>query len=149
MPSRTITVLVADDHETVRRGLCDILAIRGDLAVCAQARDGQEAIDKALEMKPDLVVLDITMPRRDGFTAAREIRSLLPSVRILIFSMHDSVSFTQTAKRVGANGFVVKTDPSEVLLDAIDALMRGEDFFSGERTVSAQRSRKRQRPNVA
>jgi two-component system, NarL family, response regulator DegU len=146
---RTVRVLVADDHETVRRGLCEILSTRADLAICAQAGDGQEAVDRARETKPDLVILDITMPKRDGFTAAREIRKLLPNIRILMFSMHDGVSFVQTAKKVGANGFVAKTDPSEVLLDAVDAVVRGEDFFSTERMDSAERLRKRRRPNVA
>jgi len=151
MPLRTVSVLVADDHETARRGLCAILSTRSNLAICAQAGDGQEAVDRALETKPDLVILDITMPRRDGFTAAREIRKLLPNVRILMFSMHDGVSFVQTSKRVGANGFVAKTDPSEILLDAVDAVMRGEEFFSSERMDSAERLRRLRRSdsNVA
>ena len=139
-------VLIADDHETVRRGLCEILSMRSNLAICAQAGDGQEAVDRARETKPDLVILDITMPKRDGFTTAREIRKVLPNVRIRMFSMHDGVSFVQTAKLVGANGFVVKTDPIKVLLDAVDAVICGEDFFSRERMESISRSRRPDEP---
>ena len=139
---RTVRVLVADDHVTVRKGLCSILSTRADIIICAEAADGQEAIDEANTKKPDLMILDITMPKRDGFTAARELRKLLPNARILMFSMHDSVSFKETAKMVGANGFVVKSDPIRVLLDAVDAVMRGEEFFSSERTDSFNGSRR-------
>jgi DNA-binding NarL/FixJ family response regulator len=124
-----VRVLVADDHEIIRKGVCAILSSRGDIEVCGEAQNGKEAVQKANELKPDLIILDITMPALNGFDTALKIRSTLPDVPILILSMHDSSTFRLACKRGGAQGYVSKTRAAEHLLRAVDSLIRGETFF--------------------
>jgi DNA-binding NarL/FixJ family response regulator len=123
-------VLIADDHEIVRRGVCSILESRENLEVCGEASNGEEAVQKAAQLKPDLIVLDVTMPVRDGFSAAKQIREILPGVPILMLSMHDGPDMVRASKAVGARGFVTKADVSGALLEAIDALLRGQTYFT-------------------
>ena len=125
----SLRILVADDHESVRKGVCVILGTRGDIEVCGEAANGREAIDKALELKPDLIILDITMPIVSGIDAAEMIRKTLPSVPILFLSMHQSKQIIAEAKRVGVQGYVKKSDAAATLLDAVDAVLRNEPFF--------------------
>ena len=125
----SLRILVADDHESVRKGVCVILGTRGDIEVCGEAANGREAIDKALELKPDLIILDITMPIVSGIDAAEMIRKTLPSVPILFLSMHQSKQIIAEAKRVGVQGYVKKSDAAATLLHAVDALLRNEPFF--------------------
>jgi DNA-binding NarL/FixJ family response regulator len=122
-------ILVADDHEAVRKGVCTILASRSDFEVCGEAANGEEAVEKAVSLKPDLVILDINMPVLGGFGAAKEIRRLLPEVAILFFSMHDSGQFVEEAKRVGVHGFVAKDRAGKTLVMAVEALLGGRTFF--------------------
>lgn len=93
--------------------------------MCGEAANGEEAIS----LKPDLVILDINMPVLGGFGAAKEIQRLLPEVRILFFSMHDSGQFVDEAKKAGVQGFVAKDRAGETLVMAVDALLRGQTFF--------------------
>jgi DNA-binding NarL/FixJ family response regulator len=132
-----LNVLIADDHEAVRKGVCAILSSRKDVEVCWEAENGREAVDKALAHKPDLIILDITMPVFSGFEAAREIRKKLPNVLMLILSMHQSNQLIAEAKKVGVQGYVTKTQVGNTLLLAVDALLRNETFFS-EPSVAAQ-----------
>ena len=125
----SLRILVADDHESVRKGMCVILGTRGDIEVCGEAANGREAIDKALQLKPDLIILDITMPIVSGIDAAEMIRKTLPNVPILFLSMHQSRQIIAEAKRVGVQGYVKKSDAAATLLDAVDALLRNEPFF--------------------
>jgi DNA-binding NarL/FixJ family response regulator len=125
----SLRILVADDHESVRKGVCVILGTRGDIEVCGEACNGQEAIDKAQELKPDLVILDITMPVLSGIDAAEEIRRTLPHVPILFLSMHQGRQIIAEAKRIGVRGYVRKSDAVATLLNAVDALLRNERFF--------------------
>jgi DNA-binding NarL/FixJ family response regulator len=124
-----LRILVADDHEAVRKGVCVILSSREDVEVCGEAENGKEAIEKAQSLRPDLIVLDITMPVLSGFEAAREIRKILPQVPILILSMHDSSQLIEEAKKIGVRGYVTKTQVGDTLLRAVDALLREETFF--------------------
>jgi DNA-binding NarL/FixJ family response regulator len=122
-------ILVVDDHEAVRRGVCAILGSRQDIEVCAQAANGREAIDRARESTPDVIILDITMPVLGGFAAALEIAKLLPEARILFFSMHETKEMIREAKRIGVHGFVTKDQAGQVLLNAVDAVFRKQTFF--------------------
>jgi len=129
LAARAFRVLVADDYESVREGVCAILKSRPEIEVCAQARNGEEAIEKALQLKPDLIILDISMPGLGGVEAARQIKVLLPEVRILFFTMHNVPQLLAIAESVGAQGFVTKDQMAAMLLYAVDALRRNETFF--------------------
>jgi DNA-binding NarL/FixJ family response regulator len=99
------------------------------LEVCGEAVNGKDAVAKVQELRPDLIILDITMPVLDGFGAAKEIRSLLADVPILFYSMNDGRALMESAKAVGANGFVTKSESAAVLLKAVGALSKNETFF--------------------
>jgi DNA-binding NarL/FixJ family response regulator len=102
--------------------------------VCGEASDGREAINKALEMKPDLIILDLTMPVMGGFAAASELRRLLPEVPILFYSMHEGPHIVKEARHIGVQGIVSKSRISETLLDAVDALAIHKDTFFPDST---------------
>lgn len=122
-------ILVADDHEAVRKGVCAILDSRGDLEICGEATNGREAVDKALELKPDLVIMDITMPVLSGVEPVREIRRHLPSVPILVLSMHESRQVIDNVRALGVQGYVAKSEASTRLLLAVECVIRNETFF--------------------
>jgi DNA-binding NarL/FixJ family response regulator len=126
-----VRILVADDHETVRKGICAILSSRLTLEEVGEASDGLEAIAKAKELEPDLIVLDITMPKLGGFEAAREIRKLYPEMPILFLSMHDGKHLIETAKAIPVQGYVMKNQVGRALVDAAEELLKGNTFFSG------------------
>ena len=122
-------ILIADDHEIVRKGICAILESRKSIDICGEASNGQDAVEKASQLKPDLIILDVTMPNLDGFAAARQIRTFLPEVPILILSMHEGRAVVNEAQQAGAQGFVSKSDAGAVLLKAVDAITQGQTFF--------------------
>ena len=124
-----LRILVADDHESVRKGVCVILGTRGDTEVCGEAANGREAIDKAQELKPDLIILDITMPVLNGIDAAEVLRKTMPHVPILFLSMHQGRQIIAEAKRIGVRAYVKKSDAAATLLNAVDAILRNEPFF--------------------
>ena len=97
--------------------------------VCGEADNGKEALARALQLRPDLVILDITMPVLDGFSAAREIHKSLPNVAILLLSMHESRSMVNVAKSSGARGYVAKSEGIGRLLKAVDAIAHNLTFF--------------------
>src|ERR1700692_2589590 len=125
----SLRILVADDHESVRKGVCVILGTRDDIEVCGEASNGQEAIDKAQELKPDLIIVDITMPVVNGIDAAEAIRKTMPHVPILFLSMHQGRQIIAEAKRIGVRGYVRRSDAAATLLNAVDARLRNEPFF--------------------
>jgi DNA-binding NarL/FixJ family response regulator len=124
-----VRILIVDDHEAVRKGVRAILRSQPNLEVCGEAINGKEAIAKAEELKPDLIILDITMPVLDGFGAAKEIRSRSADVPILFYSMNEGRALMESAKAIGANGFVTKSAPGSLLLKAVEALSKKEMFF--------------------
>ena len=121
--------LLVDDHESVRMGVTAILSSRANIEVCGEAANGAEAIEKARELKPDLIIMDVNMPVLDGIHSAKEIRTFLPDVPILFFSMHDGVYLVHEAKMAGGQGFVNKSDARATLLDAVDALVKKQTYF--------------------
>ena len=121
--------LLVDDYESVRMGVAAILSSRPNIQICGEASNGKEAIEKARELKPDLIILDVTMPVLDGINSAKEIRTFLPEVPILFFSTHDGLYLVHEAKLAGVPGFVNKTEARATLLDVVDALVNKQTYF--------------------
>ena len=122
-------ILIVDDHEAVRKGVCAILSSRLDTEICGEAVNGKEAIEKAKELRPDLVILDITMPVLNGFDAAREILKILPQTLIIMLSTHLTNQLVAQAKSSGAKGYVTKNQAGGTLLQAVDSLLNNNTFF--------------------
>jgi DNA-binding NarL/FixJ family response regulator len=122
-------ILVADDHPIVLRGLRMVLDAQPDLEVVAEATDGDQAVERALSEDIHLAILDISMPRKTGLQAAREITHRKPDVRVLMLSMHDSEQYLFEAIRAGASGYVLKSAVDRDLVEACRAAMRGEPFL--------------------
>src|SRR5437868_11636157 len=122
-------ILVADDHEVVRQGIRAILQARPDWQICGEAGDGLEAVHLTKELRPDVVVMDITMPNMSGLEASLEIAKLKLPSRVLIFTMHESKSLSPSVRKAGAQGYVVKSRAARDLIDALDRLLGGGTFF--------------------
>ncbi len=123
-------ILIADDHDVVRSGLRKILEAQPNCEVIAEASDGKEALRKTIETKPDIAVLDYSLPLVNGVEVTRQIRMQLPKTEVLIFTMYDSEAVVQQLLRAGARGYVVKTDAKRDLLAAIEALASHKPFFT-------------------
>jgi DNA-binding NarL/FixJ family response regulator len=115
-------ILIADDSELVRRALRGLLSSEADWQICGEAADGPQAFEKACELRPDLVLLDINMPTESGIQTARQIRREIPQVKILMMSLHDAEQFLPSARAFGADGCVDKTRFSTDLVNAIKNL---------------------------
>jgi DNA-binding NarL/FixJ family response regulator len=126
----TIRILVADDYEDWRRQVRSLLQARPEWQVIAEAADGPETVQKAEELKPDLILLDIGLPKLNGIEAARRIRQLSPNSKIMFLSMYNSPDVVQAGLSTGALGYVRKTDVKRELLPAMDAVLRGKQFVS-------------------
>lgn len=122
-------VVVADDHAIFREGVKIILERNPDLKIVGEAADGAAAVNLVLEHRPDLVVMDIAMPELTGIEAAREIMAQAPETRIIILSVHSRKTFIMEALKAGARGYVVKDSTGEKLLDAVEAVMKGESYL--------------------
>ncbi|MGB9236190.1 MAG: response regulator transcription factor [Terriglobales bacterium] len=127
MPLR---ILLADDHEIVRRGLCALLRAQPDWDVCGEACNGREAVEKAMQLQPEVVILDVGMPSLNGLEATRQILKASPQVKILILTLHDSDQVVQEVLNAGARGFLLKSDAARDLVAAVDALRRGKIYFT-------------------
>ncbi len=125
----SVRILIADDHEVVRRGVRSLLTSRKEWDVCGEAVDGRDAVKKAKELKPDVVVLDISMPHLNGFEAARLIHKEVPQSKILILSQHNVSEMLQTALDAGARGYVSKSEVSRDLLPAVEAIIHNRSPF--------------------
>ena len=127
-----LRILVADDHEVVRRGLCVLLESHDGWKVCGEAADGRDAVEKTKQLKPDIVILDIGMPNLNGLAAARQILQNEPRQRILILTITESEQVVREVLEVGARGFVLKSDAARDLLAAVDALQQHRTFFTSQ-----------------
>jgi DNA-binding NarL/FixJ family response regulator len=125
-----VRILVAEDHEVMRRGLRDLLLEHQGWEVCGEARNGRDALDLAVRLRPDVAVVDISMPLLSGLEATRHIRKQAPDTEVLIFTQYESGQYVQEALRVGAQGYILKSDAALHLTEAVEALARHEPFFS-------------------
>ncbi|HEX6459056.1 MAG TPA: response regulator transcription factor [Thermoleophilaceae bacterium] len=123
-------ILIADDHGIVRSGIRMLIDRQAGMHVVAEAEDGIQAVELAQAQRPDVAILDVSMPRMTGLQAAREIRSRVPETSVLLLSMHDDERYFFDAVDVGAAGYVLKRSADTDLIDAIQAVGRGEQFVS-------------------
>ena len=123
-------ILIADDHDIVRKGIRGLLEDQEGWEVCAEAATGREAVSLALTHRPDVVAMDYSMPELNGIEATRQIRAALPDTEVLVFTMHDSEDVLQKALAAGARGYLVKSDDSTQLIDAVKSLSRHKAFVS-------------------
>jgi DNA-binding NarL/FixJ family response regulator len=128
--AKAFRILVADDHDVVRCGIRTLLESHAGWAVCGEARDGREAVAKVEELRPDLVVLDVAMPMLNGMDAARQILKARPGTPILILTVYESDELIRQVLEAGARGFILKSDASQNLLLAVEALQRRATFFT-------------------
>ena len=125
-----ITVLLADDYDNIRKGLGYLLEAIADIKVVDTAVNGIEAVNKARLHRPDVVILDVSMPLMDGIEATKQIRASCPGTRVLTLSIDDNPEYIKNALRAGADGYVLKETIGDELLDAIRSLHRGKRYFS-------------------
>jgi DNA-binding NarL/FixJ family response regulator len=123
-------ILIADDHEVARKGIRSLLEDHVGWEICAEARDGREAVECASKLKPDVFLLDIGMPNLNGLDAARQILAMNPEARILILTVHDSEQTVREVLAVGARGFMLKSDAGRELVAAVEALQNRRTFFT-------------------
>src|SRR5437870_8829110 len=147
-----IRVLIADDHRVVRAGLAAIMRASGDLEVLGEARDGQEAIEKARELQPDVILMDVSMPRMNGVEATRAIKRETPHIGIVALTMYDEEKYIFDLVRAGATGYLLKDSDSAQIISAIRSIYKGESLIHpsvaskmlAEHSLLADEKRKRQ-----
>jgi len=125
-------ILIADDHDVVRSGLRTILETQPNWEVVGEAADGKEAILKAIETKPDVAVLDYSLPLVNGTEVTRQIRARLPNTEVLIFTMHDNEKLIEDLLKAGARGYVLKSDAKRYLIGAIESLASHKPYFTSQ-----------------
>ncbi len=131
-------ILIADDHEVVRAGVRRMLLAEPAWQVCGEAKDGRRTLALAVVLKPDLVVLDIGMPGLNGIDVTRNLRRLLPACEVLVLTMHDAESLVSDAMAAGARGFVLKSDPAEILRAAVREVLAHRLYISESLGVEAR-----------
>jgi DNA-binding NarL/FixJ family response regulator len=125
-----LRILIADDHEIVRKGVRDVIEGHPGWEVCAEAADGQEALDLAIQEKPDIAILDVSLPLLNGVALTRRLRQERPNTRVLLFTMHDDDETVSGGLAAGARGYILKTDSEQHLEAAIAALSSNRPYFS-------------------
>jgi DNA-binding NarL/FixJ family response regulator len=128
----SVRLLIADDHEVVRIGLRAVFAQSAEIQVVAEASDGEQAIERALALRPDVVLLDVRMPQCDGITCLGRLRTELPETVILMFSAYDNPTYIARAVAMGAVGYFTKDVSPDVLIDGVKAAAAGETLWSRE-----------------
>jgi DNA-binding NarL/FixJ family response regulator len=125
-----LRILIADDHELVRRGLIALLQAHEGWEICGEASDGREAVEKAKQLKPDVVILDVGMPNLNGLAATRQLSRQDPHCKIIVLTITDTDQIVQEALDAGARGFVLKSDAARDLVSAVEALQRNRMFLT-------------------
>ena len=126
----TLRILIADDHAVVRFGLKTILSNQDGWEVAGEAKSGAEALALAIQLQPDIVILDINMPGMSGLDALKAIRERLPATRAVVLTLHYSVELVREIKRVGGQGYVMKSDCDRDLVEAVSAVAAGRSYFT-------------------
>lgn len=129
-----IRILIADDHEIVRRGIRPLIELEWGWEICGEAVDGRQAVAMALELKPDIVIVDVSMPELSGVEVTRQIKRDLPETEVLIFTGQDSEALVHQLFAAGARGFVMKSEAAQHLIPAIKALCEHQPFFGSRVT---------------
>jgi len=132
MAAKTTRILLADDHAVVRQGFSMILAAQWDMEVVAEVSNGREAVEKAEELKPDVCVMDVTMPELNGIEATRRLAKVAPKTRVLALSMHKDSVYVREILRAGAKGYLLKDSSAEDFLSAVRAVAVGKAYLSPE-----------------
>jgi DNA-binding NarL/FixJ family response regulator len=125
-------LLIADDHEVVRAGLRHILKTRPEWEIVAEARDGKEAVLKAIETKPDVAIVDYSLPLMNGMEVTRQIRARLDTTEVLIFTMHDNDALIEQLLNAGARGYLLKSDANKSLVQAVEMLINHQPYFTSK-----------------
>ena len=125
-------ILIADDHELVRKGLRTVLESQPGWKVCGEAVNGRQAVNLARQLRPDVIILDVTMPVLNGLEATRQIRKAMPKAEVLILTMHESEQLVGEVLAAGARGYILKADTSRLLVSAIESLAQHQPFFTGK-----------------
>jgi len=125
-----LRILVADDHEIVRRGICELLSTHSGWQVCGEAADGRAAVEQVKQLKPDIVILDIGMPNLNGLDAARQILHYNPPQRVLILTISDTEQVVREVLHAGAKGYLSKSDAAKDLVSAVESLERNRSYFN-------------------
>jgi DNA-binding NarL/FixJ family response regulator len=126
-----LRILLADDHDIVRRGLKDLLEQQAGWQVCAEASNGREATELALQHRPQVAVIDLSMPELNGLEATRRIRQSLPATEVLVFTMHESEELIREVLSAGARGYLLKSDAVRHLIPAVESLSQKKPYFAG------------------
>ena len=127
---KKLRILVADDHELVRRGALGVLHSRRGWRVVGEAASGREAVEKTIKLKPDVAIMDISMPELDGVEVVRQIREAVPSTKVLVLTMHESDQMVQRALDAGAHGYMLKSDLTDCLPKAVKTVSEGKRFLT-------------------
>jgi len=127
-----LRILLADDHDLTRAGLRYLLEKQKDWSVCGEASNGRMAVELAEQLKPDVAILDMTMPELNGIEATRQILKKFPQTRILIYTMHETESIITDALDAGASGIVLKSDAGENIVSAVTSIVKGKRFFTSQ-----------------
>lgn len=127
---KKLRIMIADDHELVRRGVRGVLRSRPGWRVVGQAANGRVAVERTIKLKPDVAILDISMPELDGVEAVRQIRQAVPDTKVLVLTMHESDQMVQRALDAGAHGYILKSDLTDSLLKGVSAVVGGKRFLA-------------------
>lgn len=126
---RRIRILLADDHRIIRETIRDFLHMEPDFDVVMEVSDGERAVEKALDLNPDVVILDIRMDMLDGIAATRRIKEARPAILVICCSMHHEKKFIEAACAAGASGYLVKSEAGEKIIQTVRTVMSGKTYF--------------------
>ncbi len=140
-----IRIMLADDYEVVRQGLRRILESRKDWEICGEAADGGAAVELAIKLKPDVVVMELSMRELNGLEATRRIRRALPSTEVLIFTTRESMELIREALAAGARGYVLKSESGQRIIEAVESLTQHQPYFTPAGFRSSHQRLSRQR----